>query len=51
MKRLVLKESTKNLLITLTFVAVVAGGMLLHINIVEKIITVDMVMHYEGVSK
>ena len=48
MKRLVLKESTKNLLITLTFVAVVAGGMLLHINRVEKISTGEMVMQYEG---
>lgn len=48
MKRLVLKESAKNMLITLAFITVVAGGMLLHINRVEKISTGEMVMQYEG---
>ena len=48
MKKLVLKESAKNMLITLAFIAVVVGGMLLHINRVEKISTGEMVMQYEG---
>ena len=48
MKKLVLKESVKNMLITLVFIAVVAGGMFLHINRVEKISTWEMVMQYEG---
>lgn len=48
MKRLVLKESVKNVLITLVFIAVLAGGMILHINRVEKISTGEMTMQYKG---
>lgn len=48
MKKLVLKESAKNMLITLAFIAIVAGGMLLHINRIEKISTGEIVMQYEG---
>ena len=48
MKKLVLKESVKNVLITLVFIAVVTGGMILHINRVEKISTGEMTMQYKG---
>lgn len=47
MKRLVLKESAKNMLITLAFIAVVAGGMLLHINRVKKINSGDFELVYQ----
>lgn len=37
MKRLVLKESTKNMLITLLFIAVVIVGTIVYIDRIEKI--------------
>ena len=47
MKRLVLKESAKNMLITLAFIVAIAGGMLLHINRVEKINSGDFELVYQ----
>lgn len=47
MKRLVLKESAKNLLITLAFLVVIAGAVLLHIDRVEKINSGDFELVYQ----